>query len=47
MSPAENIQMLLAKVLSLAMLLFFAYNIIFFRRARVRMLFGDEGTLVL
>ncbi|MFH1113532.1 MAG: PDZ domain-containing protein [Pseudomonadota bacterium] len=46
MSPGENIRMMLAKVFGLALLLFFAYNIMFFRRARVRMLFGDKGTLV-
>lgn len=46
MSPADGIRMILGKVFCLALFLFFAYNIMFFRRARVRMFFGNKGTLV-
>lgn len=46
MRPAEDIKTLLARILGFLLLLFFAYNIMFFRRAHVRTLFGDKGTLV-
>jgi hypothetical protein len=46
MSPATDIRVLAAKVLYLLLLLFFAYQIWFFRRPEVRAHFKDTGVLV-
>jgi hypothetical protein len=44
--PAGEIKELIVKVFFFLWLLFFAYQIVFFRRTDVRGLFGDKGTLV-
>jgi hypothetical protein len=46
MSPAMDLKALLAKVIILLLFLFYAYQIRFFRRADVRAVFRDKGTLV-
>ena len=46
LSPAENLKTLFAKIVVLLLLFFFAYNIMFFSKPRVRALFRDRGTLV-
>ncbi|MBI5252603.1 MAG: hypothetical protein HY912_24165, partial [Desulfomonile tiedjei] len=46
MQPAGDIKELLVKAFFLLWLLFFAYQIVFFRRADVRALFREKGTLV-
>ncbi len=47
MHPAQDIKTLVAKGIVLLLLLFFAYNIVFFRKPEVRALFGDKETLVI
>jgi hypothetical protein len=46
LQPADEIKALLAKVLRVLILLFFAYQIYFFRKPEVRTLFADRGYLV-
>lgn len=46
LQPAEEIKALLAKVVRVFILLFFAYQIYFFRKPEVRRLFADKGFLV-
>ncbi len=43
--PAGDIKALLAKIFFSLWLLFFGYQIVFFRKANVRGLFRDKGTL--
>lgn len=47
MQPAEDVKTLIGKVFGLLLLLFFAYNIVFFRRSQVREVFADKDTLVI
>jgi hypothetical protein len=47
MHPADGIKALLAKVVVLLLLSFYAYQIHFFSRADVRERFGDKGILVI
>lgn len=44
--PAETASDFWAKLISLFMFFFFAYNIVLFRRSAVRSLFRDKGTVV-
>jgi hypothetical protein len=46
MQPAGDLKALLGKAISLVFLLFFAYQIYYFRRVEVRRLFGDRGWLI-
>ena len=44
--PAQSIRELIIKIAALAFSNFFAYQVVFFRRADVRALFKDKGTLI-
>jgi hypothetical protein len=46
LQPADEIKALLDKVVRVLILLFFAYQIYFFRKPEVRRLFADKGYLV-
>ncbi|WP_041285873.1 hypothetical protein [Desulfomonile tiedjei] len=47
MQPAQDLKSLISKFFGFLLFLFFAYNLIFFRRKEVRQVFSDKDTLVI
>jgi hypothetical protein len=47
MQPAQDLKSLISKFVLFLLFLFFAYNLIFFRRKNVREVFSDKDTLVI